>query len=161
MHTRKGLLVLVLALIVLVGGGYEAYRLTRPALSDPDQIKHAITDATAALEQHRVQSFMRLIANDYNDGTYNRQQLENQVWAGVWQTDQLRVVPYLRDLQVQGTTATATIDADVIVSGKQSYRAAEPDRGRYTVETTWRKESRGWQIVSAKGWEAAQGGIEN
>jgi hypothetical protein len=156
MHTRKGLL--LLALLVLVAGGYWVYRLTRPQLSDPEQIKHAIVDAAGALEQHRVQSFMRVIADDYNDGTCNRQELEQQVRGAVLGTDQLRVVPYLRDLQVQGATATATIDADVIVS---AYRYGpgpnEPYRSRYTIQTTWRKAPRGWQITCATGWETPSG----
>jgi hypothetical protein len=159
MGTRKWLL--LLALIVLAGGGYLVYRLTRPVLSDTDQIKHAIVDATQSLEQRRVQSFMRIIADDYNDGANTRQDIENDVRDAVLGTDRIRVVPYLRSLAVQGTTAQTVVEADVTADEtRPGASSSTPFRGRYTINLTWRKGPRGWQITSATGWEGAQGGID-
>jgi len=147
---------LVLAIVVLGAGGYAVFRMTRPPLDDKTQIQNLILTASRALEQQRVKSFMAVVADDYNDGTYNKQDVENLVRGAVLQSGEIRVVPYLRSLQIQATTATATVEAEVTVGYTRGNPHAEPGRGRYTVEMALRKGRHGWQVTSARGWESAQ-----
>lgn len=153
---RKAKLVLLL-LLLLGAGGYALYRRAPPPLRDQQQITNRILTATQALEQHRTKKFMAVIADDYYDGTYNKRDLESLVRSALLSADQIRVVPYLRSLDVQGGEAQAVVEAEVTVGRFQPGPFAGPsESGRYTVETTWRKGSEGWQVVSARGWQSAQ-----
>ena len=158
---RARSLLIVLAVLVLAGGGYLVYRRTRPVLSDDKQITAAILGATHALEQQRVQSIMRVIADDYNDGAYSRQDLESTVRAAVLQADRIHIATFLRGMNLSGTTAQTTVDAEVSVAqtrlpGTPGTASGEPAQGRYTVNLEWRKGPHGWQITKATGWEQAQ-----
>ena len=159
---RSRTTLMLLAIIVLVAGGYAVYRLTRPPLSDPEQIQKLILTSAGFLEQHRVRSFMAALADDYNDGTYTKQDVENLIRGAVLQAGELRIVPYLPALQVHGTTADVTIEAQVTVGrAAPGGTADEPLTGRYTIQATLRKGPQGWQVTSAKGWEGAQHELGN
>ncbi len=147
----------LLAVLVLALGAYGVYRLTRPAPDDTTQIRNLVLTAARALEQSRVQRFMALIAEDYYDGTYRKADLVPLVRGAVLQHGELRVIPYVRALQIHGETATAMVEAEVTLGEIRSDRPqAELARGRYTVEVALRKGRRGWQVTSAHGWEPAQ-----
>ena len=148
----------LLVLVLLAAGDYGIYRLTRPPLDDRTQIQNLILKAASSLEQQRVKTFMTVVADDYHDGTYTKAEIETLVRGAVLQSGEIRVVPYLRgDVQVQGTTATATIEAEVTVASRQPAGSpAEPTLARYTIEMALSKGRHGWQVTSARGWESAQ-----
>jgi hypothetical protein len=159
---RRRIPLLFLAVIVLAAGGYAIWRLTRPPQSDQQQIRNLILKAARALEQRRVQTFMKLVADDYNDGTHTKRDIESLARGAVLQAGEIRVVPYLRSLEVQGMTATAVVQAEVTV-GRDTPGAnlGEPAQGRYTVEMVLAKGPHGWQVTSAQGWEEAQAELMN
>ena len=147
----------LLVLILLAAGGYGIYRFTRPQVDDRTQIEGLIRNAARFLEQQRVKSFMTVLADEYQDGTYSKADLEPLVRGAVLQSGEIRVVPFLRDLAVQGTTATVVLEAEVTVASRQPTGAtSEPATERYTIELALAKGRHGWQVTSARGWESAQ-----
>ena len=147
----------IIAVIVLGAGGYGVYRLTRPALDDKTQIRNLVLTAARSLEQQRVKSFMAVVADDYSDGTYTKRDIENLVRGAVLQTGEIRIVTKMPSLEIQGTTARATVQAEVVVGrGRPGPGSTEIAQGNYTVEMALRKDRHGWQVTSARGWESAQ-----
>jgi len=150
MLRRFGLVFLAPAL--LGGAAFLYYRHAQPSLSDREQITGRILTAARALEQHRTKKLMSVIADDYHDGTYSKRDLESLVRSALVSADQIRVVPYLRSLDFQGDRAQAVVEAEVTVGRFQPGLTVAPaETARYTVEMTWRKGPRGWQVVSAHG----------
>lgn len=153
----RGLLIL-LAVVVLAAGGYLVYRHTRPPATDQQQIHSLILKAARALEQRRVSTFLTVIADDYNDGTHTKQDLARLARSAVLEAREIRIVPYLRSLEVRDTTATTVIEAEVTLSPTAPGSAfGEAVSERYTVRLTLAKRPRGWQVTSAQGWQGAEG----
>ncbi len=148
----------VLAVVVLVGGGYLVYRYTRPPATDRQQIQSLILKAARALEQRRVSTFLTVIADEYNDGAHTKQDLARLARSAVLEADEIRIVPYLRSLELQDTTATAVVEAEVTLSPTAPGPASgEAVSERYTVRLALTKRPRGWQVISAQGWQGAEG----
>jgi hypothetical protein len=139
----------ILGVFILSVAAYVIVRMTRPPLSDEEQIKALILKASRAVEEHRVGTFMSLVSDDYYDGVYFKQDLTNLARAGLRPGRELQVTVFLRSLQVQGQSATTEMDTDIIA------RPGE-ETGHYHIVAEWRKGPRGWQVIRARGWEGAQ-----
>ena len=140
----------LLGLLILGGAAYVGLRLLRPPLSDEDQIKAQILMAAKAAQDHQVGTLMGLLADDYNDGTYTRQDVLNLARAGLRPGRELQVGVFLQKLNIQGKTARTELEADI---------TAKPggESGHYQIIADWRKGPRGWQVIRAHGWEGATG----
>ncbi len=155
---RARWLLAALAVTLLVGGGYTVYRRTRPPATAQQQIQSLILKAARALEQRRVSAFLTVIADDYNDGTHTKQDLARLARSAVLEADQIRIVPYLRSLQVQDTVAVAIVEAEVTLSPAALRSASgEAVSERYTVRLALAKRPRGWVVTKAQGWQESVG----
>lgn len=137
---------LLLLILVVVVAAFLSFRLMRPPLSDADQIRGRILAAATACEKHDLTGFLRVISEDYNDGSFNKQRLAVLVRQALLPSRPLRVVPYLKELQVTGVTARTDLLAEVTEEG---------GKHTYSLTAEWRKGRHGWQVVSARGWEGA------
>jgi hypothetical protein len=146
---RRGLI--ILALLILGGAAYLGVRLLHPPVSDSQQIVNQILLAAKAASTHQPRTLLSIIADDYNDGVYTKPDLVNLARGGLAPGGRdLRVVPYLKSLDLHGKTATTQLEAEITaLPGSET--------GRYQITVEWRKGPKGWQVIRAHGWEGTQG----
>lgn len=142
---------LLVVLIILGGAGYLAHYLTRPELSDREQIQRRILEGAWAIEERRVSRLMRVVADDYDDGLYTKREIEQLARGGVLQGEEIRVVTYLKSIDLQGNLATTEVEAEVSLGPLTNPVAT----GRYQVTLHWRKGEHGWQAIRGEGWQSA------
>jgi len=142
---RRAWLLLLAALVICLAA-YLLARSLRPPLSDADQIRGQILAAAAACDQHSLTAFLRVISEDYSDGSFDKQRIAIMVRQAFIPNRPLHVVPYLKDLQVSGETARTDLVAEV---------TQESEKHSYSIQAEWRKGRHGWQVTSARGWEGA------
>jgi len=137
---------MIAALVVLLVAISLVYYLQRPELSDEEQIQRLFLEAERAVEAKDASDIMRLIADDYDDGTFVKRDLTRLAIRAFRTSDEIDVVPYLRLLQVQGQEAHAELDVDLLV---------DSDTQRLKLAVDLKKTGRGWQVIRASGWEVA------
>ena len=144
---RKPILLIAGALLIL-GAAVALYLLTRPRVSDAAQIKQMLLQAQGYVNRRDVRRLMTLVSEDYDDGNYYKEDLRNLVKGIVNPTYSLEVILSLKDLEVQDTTATATLFVQVTFGADH-----------YTYDPLilkLHKERGKWLVTSATGWEKAQ-----
>ncbi|HEY3396865.1 MAG TPA: hypothetical protein VGM19_04315 [Armatimonadota bacterium] len=158
---RKRLWLFAVIVVLLAGGGYFLYQRTRPVLSDQQQIKNVILTAAHAVEQHKTKTVMDQVADDYSDGTYDRQSLETVVRGALAYAGESHISTFIRSLEVQGDRATAQVSVEMTTARPQVDAGGLPtsNQGSYEVQVEFRKTDRGWKVTSTKGLEAAGGGL--
>jgi hypothetical protein len=146
---RPRLMWILLAVVVLGGGTYLSYRFLAPRLSDREEIERLILKAARGVEQRQVAAVLSVIADDYWDHGYTKQDLATLARGMARFGEQIRVVPYLNSLDLSGSEATASVDAEVTVG-----RSPEQPV-RYHVMLHLGKGRHGWQVISSQGWQGA------
>ena len=132
------------------GDGDAALNFSEAQRGIVGQVEGAVKGAQAA-SSHQPQKLLSIIADDYNDGLYTKTDLATLARGGLAPGGRdLRVVPFLKSIQLRGKTATTELEAEI---------TAQPNGGtqRLRITVEWRKGRRGWQVVRAQGWEGAEG----
>lgn len=143
---------LPIAVLLLVGGGV-LYWLTKPRPTDQEKIYRVVEDARVAVEQKNASGLLDLISKDYRDASGNdRQNLATMSYGGLRGAEQYSVTPEITSLKIEGDVATAQIKARFQINGAQP---GEPIELKVTAKL--RREGSHWRVISASGWEAAQG----
>ena len=147
-------LIAALLIAILAGGGYLAWRLTHPPLSDQEQINRLLDRVERGIETKTPRTVLAAIADDYRDA-YGYTKLDiHRLSLGLLRTTGRPQVTLDRvDIQVHGDAAQARLHGEValIEAGQQSQAFS----GALTIQL--RKRGGKWQIVSTAGWQAEAG----
>ncbi len=154
--SRRGLTAIV-AVLVLAGAVVVIWWLSRPTKSDEQQILEVFAQGERAVEDKNLSGVMRLVSEDYSDGTYNKQELKQIVLRGLRETRTIKVTPALRDLQIAGPTARADLEVDVWRDSNEP----EPTL-HISMRVELSKQKGKWLVTSAAGdWPAAAEQLES
>ncbi len=154
--SRRGLTAIV-AIVVLAGGVVGIWWLLRPTKSDEQQILEVFTQGERAVEDKNLTGLMKLISDDYSDGTYNKQALKQVALTGFRQTRTIKVTPALRGLQISGQEARAEFEVDLWLDSN------EPEPTIHILMRVELSKQKGkWLVTSATGdWPAAVERLES
>ncbi|UXI70010.1 YybH family protein [Tahibacter amnicola] len=117
---------------------------------DETRIREAIAAMEAAVEQHQPREFMAYVADDFTggNGQYDRKAVQDTLRALLLRNEKIVIVLGSIDVQLQGTRATARVDATL--TGGEGWL---PDRGAvYAFTTGWKRDGSQWRCISAN-WE--------
>ncbi|HHX41807.1 MAG TPA: hypothetical protein GX715_17775 [Armatimonadetes bacterium] len=145
---------LVLVVALLAGGlvGWLASPRGAPP-AEEEQIRETLELARQAAEARNAGRFMRYISTRYDDGHYQYETLRGMLSFGLREYTQVRVILYVRDIQVKGATATAELEVQAEGTDPSGNRARFEDmmRVEFVRERARRrlffKESR-WRALS-------------
>jgi hypothetical protein len=143
--------IIVVAVIVTVGGGgYLAWRLTHPPLTDQQQIEQLLDQVERGIEIKSPRTVLGTIADDYRDSFGYTKQDIRQLSFGLLRTEGKPQVTLDKvNIAVHGDEATAEVSGRVtLVSGGHE---SQPFEGGLTLEL--RKRGGTWQITSTTGWQ--------
>jgi len=141
--------VVAAAAVLLVIAVALFINLRRPPLSDEERVKQLFLDAAYAVNTKNAAALMRLVSDDYNDGTFTKRELRRLAIEGLRSSGRIIVVPSLRSLQIRGGWAHAELEVDVQTEG---YDVA-PQHLSLSVDLA--RRGRDWKIIRATGWENA------
>lgn len=153
---------LVLAAVLLAGvllGWLVIPRGGSPA--EEERIRETLEMARQAVEAHNAGRFMRYVSTRYDDGSYKYETLRSMLSLGLREYGQVRVVLYVRDIQVRGERATAEMEvqAEGIDPSGNRVRFEGPMKVEFVRETARRRlffsESR-WRAISTDATSALQ-----
>ncbi len=138
----------VLAVVIVV-----VWWLVRPQKTDRQQIVDLLSRTERAIEHKDLGGMMRVVSQDYADGTYSKRELRRMVLAGFREVRTIRITPVLRELEVSGKNARAELDVDVWI---------DTDRPRPTMHLAiWVKlsnKSGRWLVTGVGGdWPSIPG----
>ena len=152
MIVSKRQLVLAILAVLVIGGGAAVYFLTRPQPTDQQQIIALVAQAQRAVERHNATGLTRLLSHDYFDayGT-NRQQMVGMIVSWMRGGEEVRAVPEITSLQINGDFADVKLRV-WLQWGSQQPAAGEP----YQMQMRLRREGRAWKVISAEGYGEAQ-----
>lgn len=138
-------------IIVLAGVGIALRWLSRPGLSDEEQITHTIIEIKRAVETKDAGGVLKYIDHDYNDGTYERKDLTQFLVGGFRTPEEFRVEVRPPEVTVSGKEAQARLQ----VLFSWGAIGAEDQRLPLSVVAYLRKTGGTWKVVKAGGWEPA------
>ena len=147
----KRLSIAIAGVAVLAAIGVFGWLVSRPRLSDEEQIVNTIIEIKRAVEAKDAGGVLKHIARDYNDGGYTRQDLTQFVVGGFRNPEQFRVEVQAPDVTISGDEAEARLQA-VFSWGPQ---AAEGQRLPLSIVAHLKRTGRTWKVVKAGGWEPA------
>ncbi len=134
-----GLVVLAVTIAVL-------WWLVSPQKTDRQQIVDLLSRTERAIERKDLGGMMRVVSQDYADGTYSKRELRRTVLAVFREIGTIKITLVLHKLEVSGEDARAEIDVDVWL---------DSDQLRPTMHLAmWvklSKESGRWLVTSASG----------
>lgn len=138
-----------LGVLALVGAG--TWFVSRPRVSDEEQITNMIIEIKRAVETKNAGDVLKYIATDYNDGSYTRREITQLVVAGFRGPEEFRVDVSRPTIRVDGNEAEAQ------ASARFTTGAARDGSGSMDLQVVARmkKQRGGWKVVSATGWEPA------
>ncbi|HOS92431.1 MAG TPA: hypothetical protein PLD23_20240 [Armatimonadota bacterium] len=145
-------IVIALAVACAAVGAYLI--LTRQQMPEEEKIRRGIEDAAAAFERGRVGSFMRIIADDYEDAyKVTRPMLVDMVReATLGGIANNTVTIEAMDIRLAGDTmANVELTVTWVRKNPQGVPIGEAT-GRITA--VMRKGDKGWQVVSSDGYES-------
>ena len=154
MGMSRRIVILIAAGMLIACGVLLGVYLNHPRLSDRQQIERVFLSAEKCIESKQLTGLMRLVDDDYNDGSFTKGQLKVLAMEAFRRGDQYNVVPSLGALSIQGNTAHVHLSVDFSTSG------APQDVQRLNISADLRKGRHGWQVIKAGGWEGAGGDLE-
>ena len=143
-------LIAAAVIVIVAGGGYLAWRLTHPPLTDKQQIERLFDEIERGIEIKSPRTVLGTIADDYRDTFGYTKQDIRQLSLGLLRTEGKPQVTLDKvNIAVHGDDATAEVSGRVtLVSGEQE---SQPFAGSLTV--VLRKRDGAWRITSTTGWQ--------
>jgi hypothetical protein len=145
--SRKRLLLIA---VVLLAGATVWWWITRPRLSDKEQIDRVIDQLKSAVEQKSPGKVMVNISKEYHDSfhnTYRNIDSYAKQLLRVRQEIRVNILDYKEPIIQDDIAQLAlTVEIDVLDSG-ESIEKLSGD-----LEFTLSKESNGWKLIQAEGW---------
>ena len=148
----------VLGALVIAAIAVAIWWLCQPRLSHRKQIEELVVQIERGIETKNLRQVMAGISEDYNDPLNQTKRDVYRVGAGAFRNQgDFEVTINRFFLDVDGKQAHADIDADVRVITSQG-TATSIFSG--TVAVDFRRERKGWKVISAQGWQEADlGGL--
>lgn len=137
--------------IVAVIVGIAIYWLTRPTVSDRQQILDMFLATQDAVERKSVSGVMRHISEDYDDGTYTKRALTRLAVSAFREGEPFNVLTVVRALQIKGNQAVAEVEVKFWVG-----RGPPEHVQHLTLHVAAEKKRGKWQVTRARGWQQAQ-----
>ncbi|HEX8834773.1 MAG TPA: nuclear transport factor 2 family protein [Abditibacteriaceae bacterium] len=141
---------IVAGVLLLIFGGWQAWRAANPKLTDEQQVRLHLDGAASALQDRSTARFVNYLAPNFTWNDSSRAEF-NQLLAGaMWQTRDVQLQRSDEKIEVRGDQATTTGRFRV------SYRSAAqapPDTRRGTYSLKWKRIDGDWKIISATGGE--------
>jgi len=139
----------VLVLSVIAVG---IWWLCRPRVSNWEQIEKLVIQIERGIETKNLRQVMVAISEDYRDPLEQTKRDIHRLGVGALQTQgDFEVTINRFFLDVEGKQAHADIDVDVRVITSEGAGTAFSG----TVAVEFRKERRGWKVISAPRWQLA------
>ncbi|NCO32325.1 MAG: hypothetical protein AUJ92_03390 [Armatimonadetes bacterium CG2_30_59_28] len=140
---KKSTALLLLTAVPLLW--YVWNRRHRPP--DQEQIRLSIDKALEGIEERRLGKALSIVSDDYKDAEENRKRDLTRLAVGAFQsTTAIRVYVSALATEVQGNTAVTQLKATVAYTDATGQKLTEA----YAPLLVWRKERRGWRVVSAQ-----------
>jgi hypothetical protein len=149
-HPRK--LLIAIGVVLLIFGGWSAWRAAHPPLTDEQQIAANIEVLRLAVQSRKSRNITNLLADDFTWNGQNKRELNSELTGAFLQW---------RDITANVTGLQISLNGDKATSkGKFSLAFRPSQRGRpeaYLVDfqLTWQKRDGQWLIIKAEGGENA------
>lgn len=148
--SKRNRVLVALALLVVA---FAVWRLTRPPLSNEQQIRANMNDLVQGMQKTAPRQMLQYLAPDFKWNNNSRDQMERlvrQVSAGATHVEVTRTG---ENLQMRGEEATVSGNYTIYYQTLQEPRDTPPHvlSGQYTV--LWQKRDGDWKIVALQGGE--------
>jgi len=137
---------LIAGLVVLAVVIVALWWLVRPQKTDRQQIVDLLGRTERAIEHQDLGGVMRVISEDYADGTYSKRELRRATLAGFREVGTIRITPVLHKLEVSGEDARVELDVDVWIDTNQPHPTM-----RLAMWVELSKQSGRWLVTSVGG----------
>jgi hypothetical protein len=125
--------------------------------TDQDKIKKIITDIQTAAQEKDVKKIINNLAKTYNDPQgFNYETIKGLLIGYFFQYPKISVYINNLEISVEDTSSKAVFQT-VLTSGNKTGSVADvipQSLGIYDFDVSFKKESNGWKVISAK-WEQA------
>ena len=146
---RKVLMAVALGVVVVAAAGL--WCLSRPRLTDEQQITRNILEIKQAAEARSAGGILRHVSDDYSDGLYTKRDITRLVVSAMRHPEAIEVHVEQPRIEVSGDTARVEVRAMYWVGFRST--AAPPNSLELTLD--FARTRRGWQIIRAGGWQSA------
>jgi len=147
---RRKRLIAAAVIVILAGGGYLAWRLIHPPISDQEQINRLLDRVEQGVETRRPRDILSAIADDYHDAAgLTKRDLHRMTLVLLRLPVPPEVVIDKVDIRVRGDAAVAGVQGRVTLN--EGGLPPELFSGAITVEL--RKRRGEWLVVSTAGWQ--------
>lgn len=145
MKIAKAVIVLI-GLIIVVSGGWIAWRNAHPALSDAQQLQANLQSISAAAARHSANGIMNYLADGFTWNGQNRHDLASMLTGAMFEYDTVNIETSGVIVQVRGATAVTTGNYTLTVR-QQKNQAPQTYQGKFRVE--WEKQRGQWMATKA------------
>lgn len=144
--------------IVAAAGVVLAWWLTRPRLSDAEQIGLVVDQIKAGLEKKSPREVLTHISADYHDSegiNYARAKFLASRLLREPEQIEINILNYTGPVIAQDLAELKlTVNASALSSGARVAQVSGE------VKLTFRKERKGWKVLDAEGWQQWVVGLE-
>jgi hypothetical protein len=151
LHPRR--ILIFLGALILIFGGYSAWRASHPPLDDTQQLTSHMETMRAAVESRDTRTLSSFLAADFSWNGQNKRELNSMMTGTFMQA---------RDITANITGLKISFDkTSAITTGKFSIAFRPSPRARseaYVSDFTlvWQKQNGNWLVVKAVGGENIQ-----
>lgn len=142
-------LILTAGLVILLIGGFLAYRASRPALTPEEQVTLQLEDIARSARARQVRAVMDHLTSDFKYGTMTRDELRTNLQGAFFQYRSGL------DVQVSGVKVEvhgdeATTDGHYTITG-QTDPAVAGQTFTGDFKLNWRQEDGQWKVYKGEG----------
>lgn len=152
LHPRN--LLILAGLLLLIFGGWMAWRKAHPPLTDEQQIAANVEAVRQAIEARNARRIVAYLADDFTWNGAKKNEIESQLTGGFWQARDITANVAGLQITQNGDTATSTGNFSLTLRPSPHSRA-DAYTGKFTLH--WKKRDGQWLVTKLEGGENVGG----